>query len=261
MRILLIGKNGQVGRELQRLLPGSVATDRSQIDLENFDTIRSTIAEVKPNLIINAAAYTAVDRAEEEEERAFRINGEAPGVIAEEAKRIGAKLVHYSTDYVFDGKGSQPYTEKDEPSPLGVYGKSKLAGEEAIQQVLSDYLILRTSWVYSPYGRNFFLTMQRLAKEGKPIRVVDDQYGVPTPASMLAEYTLKALEGTGLYHLVPSGETTWFGFAREIVQGEVEPITTAEFPTPAERPTYSVLSNKKFCRDFNLEIPDWKIYA
>lgn len=273
-RILLIGKNGQVGWELNRtLLPlGEItAVDYPEIDLAKPDQIRNLVREVKPDLIVNAAAYTAVDQAEDEPELATAVNGTAPGILAEEAKRIGAVLVHYSTDYVFDGKKRTPYTEEDEPNPLNVYGKTKLAGERAIQAVGADHLIFRTSWVYGMRGKNFLLTMLKLAEEQNEIRVVDDQVGTPNWSRWIAEATAfvlgqgpgKIRERAGIYHLSCTGETSWCGFAREIMKMSdinkirVTPIKTVEYPTKAVRPTRSVLNCNKLKSEFEVHLCLW----
>jgi dTDP-4-dehydrorhamnose reductase len=270
-KILLLGKNGQVGWELQRTLAplGNVmALDQEELDLVRVGDIRSTVQELKPDIIVNAAAYTAVDKAESEPDLAMAINGDAPGVLAEEAKKLGALLVHYSTDYVFDGTKDTPYTEEDIPNPLNVYGKTKLAGEQAIQAVDGNHLIFRTSWVYGTRGQNFFLTMLHLAREREEIRVVDDQIGAPTWCRMIAESTALILaqginreegfsgyfeERKGIYHMTAGGQTSWYGFAERIF--EVVPDTdrklkrlmavkTEEYQTVAERPHYTVLSSK-----------------
>ena len=268
MKVLLIGRNGQVGWELARLLPTLgelVSTGREELDLADDDAIRRVVPEAKPQLIVNAAAYTAVDKAESEPELAMRINGTAPGVLAEEAKRLGALLVHYSTDYVFDGTKSTAYVEDDAPNPLSVYGRSKLAGERAIRTSGCRHLILRTSWVYGPRGKNFFLTIAGRARAGEPLRVVADQRGVPTTSRFLAEKTLALLakDASGLLHLVPAGETTWYDFAREIVkltrsQSEVQPIKTGEFPVAARRPANSILDNHKATSVLGVPMPDWR---
>jgi dTDP-4-dehydrorhamnose reductase len=269
VRILVTGCNGQVGWELQRTLIelGEVlATDRKTLDLVDPDSIRRAVLEAKPEVIINAAAYTAVERAESEPDLAMRINGIAPGVLAEEAKRIGAFFVHYSTDYVFDGAKAEPYTEEDGPNPLNAYGRTKLQGEERIQAVGGRYLILRTSWVYARRGNNFLLTILRLAKETSELRIVNDQRGAPTWARDIAQATAKLLRGvdssTGLFHLTAEGDTTWYGFAREIARAArlevlVKPITTAEYPTAAARPANSVLSNVKLNRATGIVLPEW----
>jgi len=268
LKILLTGRNGQVGGELARVLPSIgelVSTSRGDLDLANADAIRRAVREAKPQLIVNAAAYTAVDKAESEPELAMRINGTAPGVLADEAKRLGAMLVHYSTDYIFDGTKAGAYVEDDAPNPLSVYGRTKLAGERAIRSSDCRHLILRTSWVYGPRGKNFFLTIAAKARAGERLRVVDDQRGVPTTSRFLAEKTLALLakDASGLLHLVPAGETTWYDFAREIVklsgsQSEVTPIKTGEFPVAARRPANSVLDNHKATAILGVPMPDWR---
>lgn len=275
-KIMLLGKNGQVGWELERTLAplGEViALDKEDIDLANPDQIIQGIRDIKPNIIVNAAAYTAVDKAEEEPELAMLINGIAPGIIAEEAKKIGAGLIHYSTDYVFDGTKRTPYTEEDEPNPINVYGKTKLVGENAIQAVELPHLIFRTSWVYGLRGHNFLLTILRLAQEKDELRVVDDQIGSPTWCRMIAEATALILaqgkeslyDKGGLYHLTSRGETSWYGFAREIlrikgIETPLLPIKSSEYKTLAERPKYSVLYNKKLFNNFSIKLNSWKKY-
>jgi dTDP-4-dehydrorhamnose reductase len=282
MRILLTGKNGQVGWELNRSLSrlGSIfAMGRDDMDLSKPETLRPVIQDIRPDIIINAAAYTAVDKAESEPELAMTVNGIAPGVIAEEAKKIGATVIHYSTDYIFDGKAKSPYKEEDATCPLSIYGKSKLAGEQAVTQVGISHIIFRTSWVYSLRGSNFLITMQKLAQTRKQIKVVDDQTGAPTSARAIAEGTAHILgqglkAGTtkppvfshpGVFHMSCSGETNWFGFAKIILRlsglsegTEVAPISTCEYPTPAARPKYSLLSNIKLNQVFHHEMPKWK---
>jgi dTDP-4-dehydrorhamnose reductase len=297
MRILLTGVTGQVGWELQRTLMtiGEVipvgrshSNPSLQMDLAQLDTIGRTIRELKPDLIINPAAYTAVDKAETEPELAMAINGIAPGAIAEAAKEIGAAIIHYSTDYVFDGNNSTAYTEQDEPNPQNIYGKTKLAGEQAIASVGVPHLILRTSWVYSLRGKNFLLTMLRLAQEREEIKVVDDQIGAPTWSRMIAEVTAQILSQAprnisdflanngGLYHLTANGKTSWYGFAKAIFELEekksdrvtarrrhrklqrLTAITSVEYPTPASRPAYSLLNNQKLSQTFGLVLPDWE---
>lgn len=285
-RILLAGKNGQVGWELQRTLAtlgNVIALDRHDMDLANPDSIRRAVRDHKPNLIVNAAAYTAVDKAEEEPDLAMANNGTAPGILAEEAKRLGAALIHYSTDYVFDGNKNVPYSEDDAPNPLNVYGKTKLAGELAIQAVGAPHLIFRTSWVYGVRGKNFFMTILRLAKERNELRVVNDQIGAPTWSCMIAEATAQILaqihsrpasfpqlfkDISGIYHLTAGGQTSWFGFAKAILTHcyssaasvpRLTPIGTEEYPTPAKRPKNSVLSNAKLNHKFGLIMPDWEI--
>lgn len=283
--ILLTGPNGQIGWELRRSLAplGPVAAvGRDRLDLASPDSIRAAIRNIGPGLIVNAAAYTAVDRAEEEPALAQAVNGEAPGILAEEAKRAGATLIHYSTDYVFDGTASRPYRETDATNPVSAYGRSKLAGEQAIAAAGGTHLILRTAWVYSLRGGNFLLTMRRLAGEREELRVVDDQHGSPTWARAIAEATAlivarcRAADGPGeltecggLYHLTAAGKTTWHGFADAIVAQMraagnpvacrcVLPIPTAEYPTPARRPAYSVLDCGKLESTFDIRLPAWE---
>jgi dTDP-4-dehydrorhamnose reductase len=267
LKILLTGGNGQVGYELARALPalGELsATDRASLDLADADALRRAVRAAKPDLIVNAAAYTAVDKAESEAELAMRVNGIAPGVLAEEAKRAGALLVHYSTDYVFDGTKPSPYVEEDAPNPLSSYGRSKLAGERAVRDSGCRHLILRTSWVYGPRGKNFYLTIARKAAAGEPLRVVNDQRGVPTTSRFLAEKTVELVrrQASGLLHLVPADDTTWFGFAREIVRvagsaSEVQPIRTGEYPVAARRPANSVLDNRRAAAILG-PLPHWQ---
>jgi dTDP-4-dehydrorhamnose reductase len=279
-RILLIGKVGQVGWELRRTLaPMSqlVCVDYPDIDLTNNDSIRRWVRETSPQVIINAAAYTAVDKAESELERAMQINGVAPGVLAEEAAKLGALMVHYSTDYVFDGAKGAAYVETDAPNPLGAYGRTKLAGDEAVRAAGGAHLIFRLCWVYGGRGQNFMLTMMRLARERDSLRVVKDQFGCPTWSRMIAEATTLAVAETlvaedpeacaGTYHLAASGQTSWHGFAQSIIDlmpeagrkvRTVEPITTAEYPAPAKRPAYSVLSCEKLKNTFGIQLPDWQ---
>ena len=271
--ILVIGAHGQLGFELSRLLPahGEVtALDRSQLDLADADAIRATLRSHRPALIVNAAAYTAVDKAEQEREAAEIINARAPGILAEEAKKLDALLVHYSTDYVFDGAAAEPYTEDAPTNPLSVYGVSKLSGEQAIAASGCRYLVLRTSWVYGLRGHNFLLTIRRLAREREELRIVADQLGVPNWSRALAEATsalvgrgVSALrERTGLYHLSARGSTSWFEFARAIIgpvnKPRVLPIATAEYPTTARRPAYAVLDTGKLERVFGLTLSDWR---
>jgi dTDP-4-dehydrorhamnose reductase len=283
MKILLTGTTGQVGWELQRTLMtvgDVISVGRNQLDLAKPDTICQTIRDVKPDLIVNPAAYTAVDKAESEPDLAMMINGIAPGIIAEEAQRIGAAIIHYSTDYVFDGTKNTPYRENDQPNPQNIYGKTKLAGEEAIKSVGVNYLILRTSWVYGLYGKNFLLTMQRIAKEREEIRVVDDQIGAPTWSRMIAEITAQIVSQSqqnttdfftskgGLYHLSASGKTSWYGFAKAIFHDDFPnnerklqrliPITSQEYPTPAIRPAFSLLDHQKLSHTFGLKMPNWE---
>jgi dTDP-4-dehydrorhamnose reductase len=279
-RLLLIGKIGQVGWELRRTLaPMADVTcvDFPEIDLTSGDSIRQWVRDTKPRVIINAAAYTAVDKAESEPERAMQINGVAPGILAEEATKAGALLVHYSTDYIFDGSKTNPYVETDAPNPLGSYGRSKLAGDNAVVAAGGAHLIFRLCWVYGARGQNFMLTMMHLAREREKLRVVSDQVGCPTWSRMIAETTTLALKQTlaapdpaaftGVYHLASSGVTSWHGFAAAIINlmpatekkcSQVEPISTAEYPTPTRRPAYSVLGCDKLERTFNLRLPKWE---
>ena len=269
MKILLLGAQGQVGWELARRLPalGQVsATDRATLNLADPDAIRRAVREVRPEAIVNAAAYTAVDKAESEPASAMQVNGVAPGILGEEAKRLGALLVHYSTDYVFDGEKSGAYAETDTPNPLSVYGRSKLAGELAIAASGCRHLIFRTCWVYGPRGRNFLLTILKAARERPELRVVDDQFGAPTSSGAIAEATKLALgagRGQGIYHLSAAGRTTWHGFALAIVEGAglktpVRPIPSSEYPVPARRPRNSVLDNSKLKKDLGIALPDWR---
>jgi len=271
--ILVTGARGQIGEELARLLPAHgevVALDRSQLDLADPDGIRSTLRSLRPQIVVNAAAYTAVDRAEREHASAFAVNAQAPGILAEEAKRLDAVLVHFSTDYVFDGGASQPYAEDAPTAPLGVYGASKLAGEQAIEASGCVHLSFRTSWIYALRGHNFLLTIRRLARERDELTVVADQLGVPNWAHSVAEAVTRLVgrgapylaERRGLYHLSGTGVASWFDFARAIL-GPVEhprlsAITTAQYPTAARRPAYAVLSAAKFETAFGFGLPDWR---
>jgi dTDP-4-dehydrorhamnose reductase len=278
-KILLFGKIGQVGWELRRTLAPLgplVCVDYPEIDFAKPDSIRSQVQSLKPHLIINAVAFTAVEKAETESSLAMQINGEAPGILAEEAKKIGAWLVHYSTDYVFDGKKNSPYVEHDVPNPLGIYGQTKLAGDRSVEQVDGLHLILRLCWVYGARGSNFMLTILRAAREREQLRVVSDQIGCPTWSRMIAETTTLALKQVwddphparfkGTYNLCSSGSTSWHGFASSIVDlmpaverkcQEVTPIVSAEWPTPVRRPAYSVLSCEKLQQTFGLQLPLW----
>jgi dTDP-4-dehydrorhamnose reductase len=278
-KILILGAGGQVGTELQRSFADAgevTAFGRETADLSRPEELRSLIRQLHPDVILNAAAYTAVDRAESEPELALTINGEAPRVLAEEAASLNALLVHYSTDYVFDGSKRSPWEEADETNPLNVYGRTKLAGERAIQEVGGRYLIFRTSWVYGPHGRNFLLTMLRLGRERDQLKIVDDQFGAPTSSAAIADATRAAVEravtgGTihsGVYHMTCGGETTWFGFAKEIFavqeqqaaskSPQIIPIASREYPVPAMRPANSVLSNQKLQSFFGIALPDWQ---
>jgi dTDP-4-dehydrorhamnose reductase len=277
MRVLVTGAAGQVGGDVARLLSAHeqvVAHDRSTLDLEKPDDIRWCVRDARPDVIVNAAAYTAVDRAESDEARAQAVNGVAPGILGEEARRGGALLIHYSTDYVFDGELDRAYVETDATNPLSVYGRTKLDGERAIAATGCRHLILRTSWVYGPRGRNFMLTMLRFAAERDALRIVDDQRGAPTSSLQLARATAQLLEAgperSGVYHATASGVTTWFGFAGAIFDARhrqlggafriprLQPITTAEYPTPARRPKNSVMSNAKLENVFGVSLGDWR---
>jgi len=297
-KILLTGKNGQVGSELERVLAASselLAMGRQELDLSRPERIRTAIREVRPQLIVNTAAYTAVDQAEGDEATARAVNADAPIVMAEEAKKIGAALIHYSTDYVFDGRKGSPYTEGDPPNPISVYGKTKLAGEQGIEKVGGLYLIFRTAWVYSTRGKNFLLTILRLAAEREELRIVSDQIGAPTWSRAIALATSKIImqewtrcQGalpfsrcSGIYHMTAAGQSNWWEFAKAIVDDvqhaphgaawlraatsgrplivkRISPIATAEYPTPARRPAYSVLSNLRLNQTFDVELPEWR---
>lgn len=268
-RILITGRNGQVGWELERTLAplgDIVALDRAGLDLADPDRLRAVVGDVRPDIVVNAAAYTAVDKAEAEAALATAINGTAPGILAEECKRSGALLVHYSTDYVFDGSKDGPYTEGDPTCPINVYGASKLAGEQAIQTVAGRHLILRTSWVYGLRGHNFLRTIRRLAAERAELRIVADQIGAPTWSRLIAETTAALLArpavAEGLFHLTAGGATSWHGFAAAIVAAQgaattVTPITTADYPLPARRPANSRLDCGKL-RGLGLAVVPWQ---
>ncbi|SED46444.1 dTDP-4-dehydrorhamnose reductase [Pseudomonas migulae] len=278
MRILISGQHGQVSSELQKrlkVLGELVVPGRDQLDLAQPEQIRRQVRHVRPDLIINAAAYTAVDKAESDAAAAFVVNAQAPGILAEEAAALGIPLIQYSTDYVFDGRKGAPYTETDATNPLGVYGQSKLAGEQAITAVQGKHLILRTSWVYSAHGHNFLLTMQRLLQEKPELRIVADQIGAPTWAGTIANSTLALIErwqagetgAWGTYHLTAQGETSWFGFAQAIGEALREqgkpcanllPITTSDYPTPATRPLNSRLDCSRLQREWGVSQPDWQ---
>ncbi|MFC0400955.1 dTDP-4-dehydrorhamnose reductase [Paraburkholderia rhizosphaerae] len=281
--ILLTGASGQVGFELQQTLNALgrvIVPERHSLDLANPDQIRRVVREVKPDLIVNPAAYTAVDKAEADSDAAMAVNGLAPGIFAEEAKRLSSVFVHYSTDYVFDGAKPSPYVEDDVCHPLGVYGATKLAGERAVEQVGGRYLVFRTSWVYGARGRNFLLTMLRLAKEHRELRVVTDQTGAPTWAVSIAQGTADILRNAfaghrgdadwweqhaAIYHMTCAGAVSWAEFASAIFDSArlaeppvVIPITTEEYPTPAKRPRNSRLSNERLLRTFGVQLPDWR---
>jgi dTDP-4-dehydrorhamnose reductase len=278
-KILIFGRVGQVGWELRHKLAclGQVASvDFPEIDFSKADTIREAIRAAEPNVIVNAAAYTAVDKAEATPDPAWALNATGPAVIAEEAKRLGALMVHYSTDYVYDGSKQGSWVETDAPGPLNVYGETKLAGDEAIAAAGGDYLILRTSWVYGARGANFLLTMLRLAKERPELRIVDDQTGSPTTSECIAQATADILaqvlsprgDGmagrSGVYHLTNSGATTWFGFAKEFLSKQpvcpkLTPIPASEYPVPAKRPVNSVLCCEKLAEAFGVRMPSWEL--
>lgn len=297
-RILLTGKNGQIGRELERILAATTdlkALGRQDLDLTDAGGIRDAIRAFKPHLVLNAAGYTAVDRAESEETLAHKINADAPGIMAEEAKKIGAALVHYSTDYVFDGSKDQPYIEEDAAHPLSAYGRTKLAGEKAVEQAGCRYTIFRTGWVYATHGKNFLLTILRLAGEREEIRVVRDQIGAPTWSKAIAEATAKIVldewrragsemfaKRTGIYHMTAAGQTSWYEFAVAIIEKarnaengpewlgrtsrertlkvqRILPVATEDYGAPARRPAYSLLSNARLRAMFGASLADWRI--
>jgi dTDP-4-dehydrorhamnose reductase len=284
MKILLLGKNGQVGWELQRSLAPLgelVAPGRNDPglcgDLSNLEGLARTVQTVRPDVIVNAAAHTAVDRAESEPELAHTLNALAPGVLAQQAAKLGAWLVHYSTDYVFDGSGSRPWAETDTPAPLSVYGRTKLEGERLIQAACPQHLIFRTSWVYAARGGNFAKTMLRLVQERERLTVINDQFGAPTGAELIADITAHALrqclrqpQDAGLYHLAAGGETSWHGYANQVLAHarlidsaikikaiEVAPVATSAFPTAARRPLNSRLDCQKLQTAFGLALPNW----
>ena len=288
MKILLLGKNGQVGWELQRSLAPLgelVALDRAgdaarglRGDLQHLDGLRETVRALRPDVIVNAAAHTAVDKAQSEADLARRLNAEAPAVLAEAAQAVGAALVHYSTDYVFDGSGHTPWVETAPTGPLNVYGQTKLDGERAIAAACARHLILRTSWVYAARGGNFAKTMLRLAAERERLTVIDDQFGAPTGAELIADVTAHAIrqllqhpQDAGTYHLAAAGETSWNGYARFVIDtaralkpelklavNEVAPVPTSAFPTPAQRPHNSRLNTQRLQQTFGLHLPPWQ---
>ena len=279
MKILLLGKNGQLGWELRRTLAslGSVsAFDYEELNLEDFDRVRTTVREIKPQVIVNASAYTAVDKAENEPDKCFAINGTIPGILAEEAKSLDAALIHFSTDYVFDGCKGSPYFETDSPHPLNVYGSSKLAGETAIQSTGCDSLIIRTSWVYSLRKGGFVNKVLEWARTQETLKIVSDQIANPTWARLLAEATSQILaqgnqyvaERKGLYHLAGSGHTSRLDWTRKIISLDpnkrehlvknIIPALTSDFPTPALRPLFSALECSKFSEVFGLQLPEWE---
>lgn len=292
-KILVTGRDGQLGFELRRTLAplGTiVAVDIDNVDFCDLTAVRQLVRDTRPDVIANAAAYTAVDRAETERNIAQIVNAEVPGVLAEELKRQGGKfIVHYSTDYVFDGTAIQPYTEDDATKPVNAYGETKLAGEHAVQQSGAGHIVLRTEWLYAMRGKNFLLTILRLAREGKPLRIIADQVGAPTWARMLAEASAQVVARllttsdsdaaalSGVYHLTAAGQTTWHGFTKAILSESLQylqrlkrpvdwceaglrsltPIPSSEYPLPARRPAYSLLSNERIARVFGIRLPDW----
>ena len=282
MKIVLFGKNGQLGWEFQRILPSLgevVPLGRDEVDIADLDAVQKIVKELKPNLIINTSAYTEVDRAEKEFELAMKINAAAPGAVAEAARKYGAVFIHYSTDYVFDGKGDRPYTEDDPVNPLNIYGKSKLKGEENIKQAGGAYLILRTSWVYSLRRNSFVNKVLGWARKNETLKIVNDQISNPTWARTLAEITGLMLshnkislleiirERRGVYHLAGEGYTSRYEWAKQILANDpdrteqlvqtIEPALTEEFPTPAVRPLFSALDCTRFKTTFGLQLPDW----
>ena len=285
MRVLLLGADGQLGTELRRRLAplgelvaatrdGTLDDGRCEAaDFSEPGTLPALVARVAPDVVVNAAAHTAVDRAEQERDLSFRLNAEAPAALAAACRDRGARFVHYSTDYVFDGRGTRPYREDDPTAPLGVYGASKLAGEEAVRASGADAMIFRTAWVYASHSHNFLRTMLRVGAERDELRVVADQVGTPTPAALIADVTARALRHatgrSGTWHVTPAGQTSWHGFAEAIFAGavargllarapKVHAITTVDYPTPAARPGYSVLDTGKLQRDFGIGLPDWR---
>lgn len=272
MRILLTGASGQVGSALLETLPALgevIPAARPQLDLLVPRSIRDTVAAARPDVIVNAAAYTAVDQAESEEGVAFSANRDAPAILAEEARKLGALLVHFSTDYIFDGEKPSPYVEADAPNPLNAYGRSKLAGEQAVRSSGCRHLVLRTSWVYSHAGRNFLLAILGRAKRGEPLRVVDDQFGAPTSSLMLADAVPDAVRRAladqalcGIYHLSAAGRTTWYEFARALLQASgtvasVTPIASKDYMAPARRPRNSLLDNSRIVGKLDIRLPSW----
>lgn len=284
MKILVTGKNGQVGFELQRALAPLgevVAVDQSDCNLGDADAVRNLVRRIAPDVIVNPAAYTAVDKAEVDQQTAFAVNAQAPGVLGEEAARLGALVVHYSTDYIFDGNKEGSYSESDQPGPQSVYGSTKYSGERGLAEANPRHLILRTSWVVGAHGSNFAKTMLRLAAERERLSVVADQFGAPTSAALLADltahlvrqYQREGAEGFayGTYHVTAAGETSWYDYARFVIQealdagktlkagpDAVAPLSTAEYPTPAKRPANSRLDTTHFRTTFNLRLPPWQ---
>ena len=288
MKLLLLGSNGQVGWELQRsmvMLGELKICDRNTVDLLDLDGLRKLIRDYKPDVIVNAAAYTDVDKAESDEENAFQVNSKAVDLLAQEAKILDAWLVHYSTDYVFDGEKITPYTEKDKTNPISVYGKTKLQGEEAIKKSKCKYLIFRTSWLYGIHGNNFFKTIIKLAKERDELRIVSNQIGAPTSAELVADVTslclyriaqnsLSSKEISGIYHLTATGKASWYDFAKYAITEankfgsvfltnpeNIIAIKASEYVLPAKRPANSLLDTQKLCKTFNLQLPAWQIHV
>ena len=282
MKILLTGKTGQIGGELNNIvgdLGKLITVDKEQLDLSKPNSIEPVILDIKPDIIINPASYTAVDKAEEEPDLAMTVNAIAPGLLAKAAKKVGAGLVHYSTDYVFDGCSGIPYKEKDSPNPLNVYGQSKLAGEKAVAEAGIPFLIIRTGWVYSLHGKSFLRTIKKLAEEKDIIQVIDDQVGAPTWARSVALKTHQTLKQclnkkwlekkapslSGIFHLTCQGKTSWHGFAKEILNMsdasqniKLIAIPASDYPTPAARPSNSLLNNEKIQKVFDLDMPNWE---
>ena len=282
MKILLTGKTGQIGEELNNIvgdLGNLITVDKEQLDLSKPNSIEPVILDIKPDIIINPAAYTAVDKAEEEPDLAMTVNAIAPGLLAKAARKVGAGLIHYSTDYVFDGCSTIPYKEEDPPNPLNVYGKTKLAGEKALAEAGVPFLIIRTGWVYSLHGKNFLRTIKKLAEEKDIIQVVDDQIGAPTWARSVALKTHQILKQclnkkwletkdsslSGIFHLTCQGKTSWHGFAREVLNMsntsqniKLIAIPTSDYPAPAVRPPNSLLNNEKIQKVFGLDMPHWE---
>ena len=288
MKLLLLGSNGQVGWELQRsmaMLGKLKACDRNTVDFFDLDELRKLIRGYKPDVIVNAAAYTDVDKAESDEENACQINSKAVDLLAQEAKVLDAWLIHYSTDYVFDGEKMSPYIEEDKTNPLSVYGKTKLQGEEAIKKSKCKYLIFRTSWLYGTHGKNFFKTIIKLAQERDELRVVSNQIGAPTSAKLVADVTSLCLdkiaqnsysskEISGIYHLTATGKASWYDFAKYVITEakksggvfltnpeNIIAINASEYVLPAKRPANSLLDTQKLCKTFNLQLPVWKIHV
>ena len=288
MKLLLLGSNGQVGWELQRsmsMLGKLKVCDRNKVDFFDLDGLRKLIRNYKPDVIVNAAAYTDVDKAESDEENAFQVNSRAVNLLAQEAKVLDAWLVHYSTDYVFDGEKMSPYTEEDKTNPLSVYGKTKLQGEEAIKKSKCKYLIFRSSWLYGAHGKNFFKTIIKLATERDELRIVSNQIGAPTNAGLVADVTSLCLyriarnshsskEISGIYHLTATGKASWYDFAKYVIieakksgsvfltnPENIIAINASEYILPAKRPANSLLDTQKLCKTFNLYLPSWQIHA